>query len=106
MATVIPMLEKMGEGRILSPEAYIWARSFISAIKGMLMVAVFCINGFANDFFIACFFFITTTIGYIYFLKNPYQDPESMKQLHMQSQDILESNIRQIQIRVKKEVYA
>lgn len=105
MATVVPMLEKMGEGRIASPEAYIWTRSFISSIKGMLMVTVFVINGLANDFFIGCFFYITTSIGFIYFSINPYQDPDSMKQLH-QAQEIMESNIRQIQIRVKKEVYA
>lgn len=75
MATILPMLEKTGEGKINSSEGYIWTKSIIGTVKGMLMVTVFIINGLANDFYIAMFFFSSTTIGMLYFYMNPCLDP-------------------------------
>ena len=75
LATVVPMLEKMAEGKINTPEAYIWTRTFMGSIKGLLMVSVFVINGLANDFFMGLFFFTTTIIGLVFFTMNPYSDP-------------------------------
>lgn len=76
LATVVPMLEKMAEGKISTPEAYIWTRTFMGSIKGLLMVSVFVINGLANDFFMGLFFFFTTNIGLVFFTMNPYSDPQ------------------------------
>ena len=75
MATIMPMLEKLMESKVKSPEAYMWSRQILTAIKAMLMMTVFVANGLANDFFIGCSFFFTTTIGYFYFVVNPYTDP-------------------------------
>lgn len=75
MATVTPMLEKMGENKIKTPEAYFWTRQAISIIKSVFMMTVFVLNNLANDFFIGCTFLFTTIIGYSYFIINPYQDP-------------------------------
>lgn len=70
------MLEKMAEGKINTPEAYIWTRMFMGSFKGLLMVSVFVINGLANDFFMGMFFFCTTMIGLVFFTMNPYSDPQ------------------------------
>ena len=75
MATVMPMLEKMGENKVKSPESYVWTRQIMTIIKGCLMMTVFVVNGLANDFFIGWSFFFTTAIGFSYFYFNPYQDP-------------------------------
>ena len=75
MATTIPMLEKLVENKVKSIEAYIWTRTIMTMIKAMLMMTVFIVNGQANDLFIGFSFFITATIGYIYFWLNPYRDP-------------------------------
>ena len=75
MATIMPMLEKVSQTRVKSPEGFIWTRYIMSCIKGMLMMTVFIVNGVSNDFFIGCSFFATTIIGYVYFLINPFQDP-------------------------------
>lgn len=77
MATSMPMLEKLGENRIKTPEAYFWTRQALSVIKAVFMMTVFVLNGVANDFFIGCTFLYTTVIGYNYFLVNPYQDPRT-----------------------------
>lgn len=58
-----------------SSEAYIWTKSIIGTLKGILMVTVFIINGLVNDFYIALFFFSTSTIGMFYFYMNPCLDP-------------------------------
>lgn len=75
MATILPMLEKTGEGSINTSEGYIWTKSIIGSVKGILMVSVFVINGLSNDFYLALFFFSTSTIGMIYFYLNPCLDP-------------------------------
>lgn len=75
MATCVPILEKMGDSKIQTPEAYIWTKSFIGAIKGMLMVSVFVVNGLANDFYISWFFYTTTSIGMVFFFLCPYISP-------------------------------
>lgn len=75
MATVMPMLERLGESKIETCEAYVWTRSLLTIFKGQLMMTVFIVNGLANDFFIGTSFFITTIIGFIYFKINPYHDP-------------------------------
>lgn len=82
MATILPMLEKTSEGKINSSEGYIWTKSIIGTVKGMLMVSVFIINGLANDFYIALFFFSTSTIGMLYFYMNPCLEPMKQKGYH------------------------
>ena len=75
MATVMPMLERLTESKVKSPEAYVWTRQIMTIIKAMLMMTVFVVNGLATDFFIGCSFFFTTIIGYAYFVINIYIDP-------------------------------
>jgi hypothetical protein len=72
MATIMPMLEKVSQTRIKSPEGYIWTRFIMGSIKGMLMITVFVVNGVSNDFFIGCSFFATSIIGFVYFKINPF----------------------------------
>ena len=67
MATTVPMLEKLVEAKVKSVEAYMWARTIMTIVKGMLMITVFVCNGLANDFFIGFSFFCTTFIGFVYF---------------------------------------
>jgi hypothetical protein len=75
MATILPILEKTSESKINSSEGYIWTKAIIGTVKGILMVSVFIINGLANDFYIALFFFSTSSIGMLYFYMNPCLEP-------------------------------
>ena len=77
MATVMPMLERMSDNKVASPEAYLWTRQIMSIVKAMLMMTVFIVTGNSNDFFIAWSFFFTTTIGFFYYTLNPYEDPNN-----------------------------
>ena len=95
MAVTIPLLEKMGEQKIQAPEAYIWTRTFTISIKGIFMVAVFVINDTPGDFFIALFFWFTSTIGMFYFYCNPYVDQKYISSMNFNS--IKEAGLRQVQ---------
>ena len=99
------MLEKMCEGKILSPEPYIWTRTFMGSIKGLLMVSVFVINGLANDFFMGLFFFFTTIIGLIFFCMNPCTDPLDDSVTISSPQQMIEKPLYQIQFKIRKELY-
>ena len=74
ITTTIPLLEKMGEDKVRSPEAYIWMRLFIISVKGMFMVSIFIVNDLPNDLFLGFFFWVSSTIGLVYFNYNPYFD--------------------------------
>lgn len=106
MATLIPMIDKMSHDKIITPEGYIWARNFITKVKGGLMITVFFMEGTATDFYIAWFFFITTSIGYIYFWMNPYRNPETKQKPEENSVSPEEARVRTIIDKVKKEAYA
>lgn len=69
------MIEKMSGGNEADSQSFIWTKSIIGSIKGMLMVSVFVINGHANDFFLGCFFWITCSIGMVFFFNCPYINP-------------------------------
>lgn len=107
MATILPMLEKLSQSRVKSPEGYIWTRYIMSSIKGMLMMTVFVVNGVANDFFIGCSFYATTLIGYIYFKINPYQDPEIDKNIERKSNlDKYDKKLLDIHFRAVHDIYS
>ena len=107
MATILPMLEKVSQTRVKSPEGYIWTRYIMSCIKGMLMMTVFVVNGVANDFFICCSFLFTTIIGYIYFKINPLRDPEIyMKTIKKGNMDKYERKVLDIKFRAIHDVYS
>lgn len=75
MATIMPMLEKLGDTRIRAPEAYIKVKLIMSILKSALMMVVFVVNGLANDFFIGFTFLLTTIIGCYYFTHLHFYDP-------------------------------
>lgn len=106
MATVMPMLEKMTEKKVKSPEAYMWTRQIMTMIKAMLMMTVFVINGTANDFFIACSFFFTCLIGNTYFTVNPYIDPGTKLFGKLPAMDRMEYKVFEIQIDAQKDTYS
>ena len=70
----VPLFEKIGDEKIQMPETYIWTRLFIVSIKGIFMVSVFVINDSPNDFFLALFFWFSSSIGMFYFNRNSYLD--------------------------------
>ncbi len=86
MATIVPMIEMMGLKKIVQSTVYIYSKMFLVLVKGMLMMTVFVISGEGNDLFNGYFFFVTITVGYVYFSTNPFRDPYNFelhgKQLH------------------------
>lgn len=104
LTTTIPLLEKMGEDKIRSPEAYIWTHFFIISVKGMFIVTIFVINDLPSDLFLGFFFWISSTIGMVYFNYNPYFDQrkETTPVSHSRS---LYNGLKQIEDRIKREVY-
>jgi len=75
MATTMPMLERMTESKIKTPEAYLWTKIIMSYFKSVLMCTVFVVNGIASDFYIGMTLFCHSIIGCLYFQMNPYKDP-------------------------------
>ena len=102
IATFVPMLEKLGmdgEVNTFTVKTYIWTKTIVGTVKAVAMVSVFIINGLSNDFYIALFFFSTTTIGMLYFYMNPCLDPVKHKGAHETFQ-VLEAPLRQIQYKI------
>ena len=106
MATIMPMLEKLGESKIQTPEAYIWTRSVVTILKGMLMMSVFVVNGLSTDFFIGCSFLCTTTIGYLYFVVNRYKDHLMYDHSQVLKEDRMQKQVRVLQKKLQSEVYS